>query len=125
MSLLDYDLPSQDDVRRAVADAEVSAFRWLARGVFLAGTLALIVASATVSGILAAVLASIAAGMLIRIVLPYHRFRDWAADYWDGDAGDRWRRRTNAFGQRLVDGTRQFGSALRTSLSRLVGRVRP
>ncbi|WP_153952733.1 hypothetical protein [Halosegnis longus] len=124
MSLLDYDPPSQDDVRRAVADAEVSAFRWLARGVFLAGTLALIVASATVSGILAAVLASIAAGMLIRIVLPYQRFRDWAADYWDGDAGDRWRRRTNAFGQRLVDGTRQFGSAVRTSLGRLVGRVR-
>lgn len=124
MSLLDYELPSQDDVRRAVADAEVSAFRWLARGVFLAGTLALIVASATVSGILAAVLASIAAGMLIRIVLPYQRFRDWAADYWDGDAGDRWRRRTNAFGQRLVDSTRQFGSAIRTSLGRLVGRVR-
>ena len=124
MSLLDYDLPSQDDVRRAVADAEVSAFRWLARGVFLAGTLALIALSATVSGILAAVLASIAAGMLIRIVLPYHRFRDWAADYWDGDAGDRWRRRTNAFGQRLVDSTRQLGSAVRTSLGRLVGRVR-
>ena len=81
------------DVRRRLEDGERIGFRFAATAFFVILLGLLLAVSFAASSIGVAVLASLAAGTMIKIVLPNEQFRDWAGTYWSGEAGDRWRKR--------------------------------
>lgn len=89
------------DWRRWLETGEVSAFRIAARVVFLVILVAFIILSTTISLVFLAVVFGLLAGLMLRIMLPDQKFRAWARGYWTGEAGDRWRRRTERWGDTL------------------------
>lgn len=105
----------ETDWRRWLETGEVSAFRWGARLFFLALLAVLIIASVTISTAFIAVLFALAAGIMLRVMLPDEAFRAWARSYWTGEAGDRWRRRTDRWTAAVV----RWGRFVARTASRL------
>lgn len=97
----DLDLDMDVDLRRWIAEAEVWSFRFAARVVFLGILVLFILASVAVNSVFLAVVFGVFASLLLREILPVDRFRAWARGYWTGEAGDRWRRRSERLGSRL------------------------
>lgn len=81
------------DLRAWIRDAEVLSFRFAAKAVFLGILVLFILASVAVNSVFLAVVFGVFASLLLRVMLPDERFREWARGYWTGEAGDRWRRR--------------------------------
>lgn len=98
---LSFDRFRSDPTETVEQEAE-RAWRWsfmLGSVAFFFGLLALFIYISTVASLLIAqVLAAVAAGLMLRAILPAGQFQEWSQSYATGEAGDRWRRRVETAG---------------------------
>lgn len=123
------------DWRRELQSTERSLWRLAAQVLFVVAFLLVALASVLVSPVLLAILLAFLASQMIRVVLPTGDIREAMRSYWTGEAGDRWRSRSRATGQRISGLPRTLGNWLMAgsgwvrrrlvTLSRTLRRLQP
>lgn len=90
----------RSDPAQAVEEGAERAWRWsfivASIGVFFALLALFVYVTTTVSVIIVQLLAALAAGLMVRAILPTGQFREWSQGYATGEAGNRWRRRVES-----------------------------
>ena len=84
-------------IRRTLEGGERVGWRLAAKAFFATILVSFIFVSVAANSILLAVMASLATGIMLRIILPDEEFQAWARSYATGEAGERWRRRWDRF----------------------------